>query len=401
MRLTTSLRSRSAADTAGIAQALAPSLGITRVADATGLDRLGLPVFFSDRPRGRVAKVHSGKGMTAADARVGALMEALEFAVAESAVAGGPLVCVDHAEWLEQLPSGLELIDFAPRLGTASGALQSMVVVPCESLASPGTTLLPAELVLVPNPTDASPPMFGRSSNGLASGNTLEEATLHALFEVLERDALAMNLARDWSHLLANAELPPPFAARAADWKRLGIELVVRFVPNELSLPCFDAVVHDPSSRGLGAARGSGLHFDRTIALSRAVCEAAQSRLRVLYESRIGGPAPAAATAPANNRTERERERRVLARFAEATRRVAFADIPEHACRSITSALDELVGRLAAAGFPRVFRRRLFHDDVADAGLHVVKVIVPRCESVVGRHVRMGPRLLARVAGTR
>jgi len=58
-------------------------LGISRVTDITRLDRLGLSVHASVRPRGRSLCVHAGKGMRPEESRVGALMEAVELALAE------------------------------------------------------------------------------------------------------------------------------------------------------------------------------------------------------------------------------------------------------------------------------------------------------------------------------
>src|SRR5262245_3363449 len=56
-----------------------PALGITRLADVTGLDSIGIPVFCAIRPRGRLLQVSNGKGLRPIDARVSALMEAVEF----------------------------------------------------------------------------------------------------------------------------------------------------------------------------------------------------------------------------------------------------------------------------------------------------------------------------------
>ena len=67
-----------------LARTLMSELGISRVMDITRMDRLGLPVFASVRPRGARLRVHAGKGIRPEEAEVGALMEAVEFAVAES-----------------------------------------------------------------------------------------------------------------------------------------------------------------------------------------------------------------------------------------------------------------------------------------------------------------------------
>ena len=50
-RLNSSYRSKRPARTLAIAEALMPKLGITRVTDVTRMDRLGLPVCISVRPR--------------------------------------------------------------------------------------------------------------------------------------------------------------------------------------------------------------------------------------------------------------------------------------------------------------------------------------------------------------
>ena len=259
-----------------------PTLGISKLTDATGSDRLGLPVVLSSRPRGKTIRLHSGKGLTLDDASTGALMEAVEYAVAENASARGPDVWLPLSELSAALPKGLRLGDFAPRLGVAPPQEQRTPGVYCEEVMGRTKALLPAELVLVPCPLDGGMSLFGWSTNGLASGNTLEEATLHALLEVLERDSMAMTLARDESRLVRSASLPPPFQELIPKWERLGIELIVRFLPNQFGLPCFEAAIHEPASRDLRLARGWGCHLDRGIALSRAVCEAAQSRIGVI-----------------------------------------------------------------------------------------------------------------------
>ena len=62
-----------------------PAAGITRVADITNLDRIGIPVFSSIRPtagRGAIS-VYNGKGATPTEARVSAMMEGIERFSAE------------------------------------------------------------------------------------------------------------------------------------------------------------------------------------------------------------------------------------------------------------------------------------------------------------------------------
>ena len=60
------------------------SLGITRLARQTGLDRIGIPCFSAIRPAGLTLSVTQGKGSNDASAMASALMEAAEYAIAEA-----------------------------------------------------------------------------------------------------------------------------------------------------------------------------------------------------------------------------------------------------------------------------------------------------------------------------
>src|SRR4029077_10358873 len=64
--------------------ALAPVMGITRVANVTGLDSVGIPVVMVCRPNSRSLAVSQGKGIDLASARASGLMEAAELYHAET-----------------------------------------------------------------------------------------------------------------------------------------------------------------------------------------------------------------------------------------------------------------------------------------------------------------------------
>src|SRR6201996_6519634 len=68
-----------AAQTVSLAATVAESLGVTRVADITGLDHIGIPVYSSIVPDSQDnLSVYNGKGVRPIDAKAGALMEAIE-----------------------------------------------------------------------------------------------------------------------------------------------------------------------------------------------------------------------------------------------------------------------------------------------------------------------------------
>jgi len=159
-------------------------------------------------------------------------MEALEYAVAEPHASAWAGVTTTVGALVSGLPAGLGFVDFAPRFGVRVAVDQPVLAVECADLIRGGSVLLPEALVFVPSPPSAPELPLGATTTGLASGNTLEEATLHGLLEVMERDAVSMNQAHDRSQWVALDDLPQPFRTIAAHWRTLGIELAVRSVPN-------------------------------------------------------------------------------------------------------------------------------------------------------------------------
>ncbi len=375
-----------------------PTLGISRVSDITRMDRLGLPVFASVRPRGQLLRVHAGKGLLPLDAQVGALMEAVEFAVAEPQCT--PWVCTRMpAEAFEaQFAGRVRLVDFAPMLGVQITAGRLVDTVCGEDLLRQQPVQLPAELVFLPCTPRDGHTVFGWTSNGLASGNSVDEATLHALFEVVERDALSMNRAQDRSAWVLPDSLPEPLRSLLAGWRALGIDTAVRQVPNAFGLACFEACLHERDSSSVNLSAGSGAHLDRGIALSRAICEAAQSRLSHVHGGRDDITHFYAKYTRLDARSRAHRDDALVARRFDRSRSVAFGDVPHQAVdgRALASLLAGLLQRLAVAGFPGVFRHRF---DIDLGGLVVVKLIVARCEDVENTPGRMGPRLFAQVVG--
>jgi len=54
-------------------------MGITRVANVTGLDHVGIPVVMACRPNARGLAVSQGKGLTLDAAKASAVMESIIF----------------------------------------------------------------------------------------------------------------------------------------------------------------------------------------------------------------------------------------------------------------------------------------------------------------------------------
>ncbi len=403
--LATSLRAFPVAATLARARAWTERLGITRVTDTTRLDRVGIPVFASIRPgaeRGSLC-VNAGKGITAEDARAGATLEAIEFALAEYGASDLEVVRATAREVLDGRPCPEggppeAILDFCPLLHARIPLDAPLACVPAEDLLPDGRPsggcLVPAELVFLPAPRSLVPrPYFGANSNGLSSGNTLEEATLHALAEVIERDVLSFQSFRDETRLVREETLPAEAGQLAALLHRAGLQLYVRWRPNPYCIPWFVATIVDPAqSSTLCVNGGYGCHPHRAIALVRAITEAAQSRLSLIHGGRDD---LAWRTRELDRLTEPERDAWARGHAARASRREGVVDydtIPDHSARArdIPSATRLLVDALTRAGFRRILR--VVYTAPGD-DLQVVRVLVPGAESWADTGGRVGPRL--------
>ncbi|WP_086824496.1 YcaO-like family protein [Allokutzneria sp. NRRL B-24872] len=384
-RLTSSLRSVPLADTAARAEAVAAGLGITRVTDTTWLDSVGIPVFASVRPSAAPGSlcVNAGKGVRPEEARVGALMEAIEFARAEYGARTVEVFDSTPHEVASQPGAEFDFVDLCPLLGRQVDPHGRLVCVMAEDIVDGTRIALPAELVFSPYKENPGQRIFGTSTNGLSSGNTVEEATLHGLAEVIERDVNAFNHIADRSRLVKLDNPPPEIAELVAKVEAAGLRAVLRYTPNEFGLPYVAGFILEPGDDvPIAIAHGAGLHPVRDIAAVRGLCEAAQSRLTGIHGGRDDLLAGGRYTPRAGDVAA------LRARVTDATDAVRYSEIPTHPVTSIDSALQLLLDRLQR----KVYRVILSTMD----SLAAVRVIVPGLESLTHGLNRVGPRLAAR-----
>jgi ribosomal protein S12 methylthiotransferase accessory factor len=249
--------------------------------------------------------------------------------------------------------------------------------------------LVPAERVYFPLLRGEGGDLYGSEGNGLCSGNSLAEATLHGLCEVLERDVASMTFSmNEDTRRIDNATLPPHLRAIAERLDRLGFDLHVRWTRNVFDLPYFVAGVIDRADPD-HAHRGDGLHPDASIAATRAVCEACQSRLSDIHGGRDDLSLTRASDTSVGDRPASFR--RFFVALASGVE-MDFAGVPDASAsaRDIDTATRLLVERLAGQGMPDVLIAELAPPDL---GVHIVRVVVPRLECRVGMPGRMGKRL--------
>jgi ribosomal protein S12 methylthiotransferase accessory factor len=393
-----SVRAVSLEEAARLAKCAAERVGVTRVTQVTALDRVGVPVCVAVRPRAAQGGVcvTAGKGWTVEEARLGAVMEAVEQAWAEPGRAQVAMRRARVAEILDGAERRDAILDLCPRRGSVIDLAASTLVVEADAVGRPETALLPAELVLHPAPAVLGASYFGTGTNGLAAGSTLAEATLHALIEALERDALSFHNLRDASEVIDLDELPVPYPALRERLARARVALFVRHLPNELGLPAFTAVVSDLDEPQL-TVRGDGLHLTPSIALARAVTEALQCRLTIIHGGRDDLDHFVLRFTGVDHEARHEEARHLRERLAAGPKR-AWSEVAALPLGDdVDQTLSSLLARLADRGFPLVYRIRL---TPADEPVSVVRVVVPRLECFLAETKRMGRRLRRHLEGS-
>ena len=251
--------------------------------------------------------------------------------------------------------------------------------------------------------TVPAPPGSGHflaSTNGLASGNDAAEALVHALCEVIERDAATLFDLRppalDERRIdLASIE-DPDCQALLDRFAAAALAVAVWDMTSDVGVPTFRChVMERDDGPGLLPlpAEGQGCHPDPVVALCRALTEAAQGRVTVIVGVRddIG---PRFYGQPELPETL-ARWRAVLMSGGWGKR---FGEVSGCASATHEEDVEALLTRLRAAGVDQVVAVDLTPEGPFPAC--VVRVVVPGLEGLQHSQYLPSPRARAR-AGQR
>jgi YcaO-like protein with predicted kinase domain len=274
--------------------AVLPAVGITRVANVTGLDVIGIPVVAVMRPNSRSLAVAQGKGFDLVAAKVSGVMESIENYHAENICK--PLL-FDSEERIRARRGRVIDVQGLPRAagGTYDPEARLLWIEGYDALGRE-RAWLPFEVVhadyTLPLPSNSG--AFLLSDSGVASGNHAFEATSHAICELVERDALTL-----WHYRTPAAQAGcrvdlntvEDAACRWLLGKFAAADVAVGAwdITSDIGIPSFlcEILDREPNPfRAIGSMFGSGCHPAREVALFRALSEAAQSRLTVIAGSR-------------------------------------------------------------------------------------------------------------------
>ncbi|MDP3485670.1 MAG: YcaO-like family protein, partial [Methanobacteriaceae archaeon] len=163
--------------------------GVTRVTEITHLDRVGIPVFSAIRPTAQdgAVSIYAGKGATTEQAKASAMMEAFERYSAEKQDCDSEKIIKGTYEELENAlePSSLIL----PRRLQSNPRHTQLEWIESVNIKNEEKVLIPANAAYHPYRSRNTSNIFKSNTNGLASGNIVEEAVFHGMAEVIERDA--------------------------------------------------------------------------------------------------------------------------------------------------------------------------------------------------------------------
>jgi ribosomal protein S12 methylthiotransferase accessory factor len=391
--------------------------GISRLADTTGMDTLGVPTASATKPAtSDVIWVYSGKGRSQSQARVTAIMECLERSGA---------LWPTRPNWVTETETILRRSHevwspdrFTYRRRDSVHPDDPQLWVEATKLTGDhGPVMVPADLCFNGRRPAGLPPSpyLLSTSNGLAAAFTREDALVHGLAEVIERDVISCAEVRashlGYRFLSAIAErfglsssalgryednvdlaitierdsLPDIALDIARRYEAAGLDLVIKLLPNDFDLPAYGvaAVQEADFTRHLGCA-GYAVRSSSTAALEAALLELAQTRATDLQGAREDRHEPE------KQRLEQVPEHHWLA--TPGTRAVPYEE------RQTESGLDNLLARCAKAGLPDV----AYVEFPGWPGISVVRLLVPEAETwhVTGGWSSFGPRLRASAGGS-
>ncbi|HEY9407662.1 MAG TPA: YcaO-like family protein [Nitrososphaera sp.] len=388
---------------------ISKKIGVTRLADITDMDVLRIPNYSAVVPGTEdYIWVYSGKGPTKRHAMASALMESIERYSSLPSGWLGKFVRSSYSE-LSKTHKVLHPDKIVEPMRFVYHTNMMMDWLPGHDLVSGEEIMVPASIALFryTPPPPAINPFSYFHTNGLASGNVMEEAVCHALCEVIERDAMSLadlrasaipfHILRTIVHSLNAAafSVSPLLSDRFVDdpsifsdidieeinfepvkslvekFRQAGISLMVKDITSDIGIPTFNASSVEWISHDYGyLAEGHGTHPDARIALLRAITEVSQTRAANIQGARDD-------LRKIKYNDENTDDRRAW-QFLRSTKKIKFSEVPTFFNEDILDDINLILYRLKNVGLNQVIIVDLTNQDI---GIPVVRAIVPGLET--------------------
>ncbi|MDR3074692.1 MAG: YcaO-related McrA-glycine thioamidation protein [Candidatus Methanoplasma sp.] len=354
--------------------------------DITGTDNIGIPVFSIGRPSAPAGKYYNGKGPTREQALASALMEAMERYSAELRDTDE----IVYGTYGEACETGYTIDPAAMILPPdILGQYRSAEIAWTRAyeLFRGKPVWVPACAVYYPYIADTDIQLFKYHTNGIAAGNTIEEAVLHSLFELIERDA--WSIAEDRN--IANADVI--VEEGSVPWRLLnmfekeGVKINLKDLTNDIGIPTIGAASDDTATRDPEMLSiGVGTHLDPEIACIRAITEVAQSRTTHKHGMKINAKLQKAAIDMGYDKIKELNG----VWYRDLEKKVHLKDMPNLATDYVLDDIEVVLGKLMESGFQDVVIADLTRSDV---NIPAVRAIVPGLEVSTMDPDRVGMRI--------
>ena len=351
--------------------------GMDPLEDITDRDNLGIPVYSVYRKmtaKGTFGN-YNGKGATPEQAKASAVMEAMERYSAEQRESDE----VAYGTMQQIRDSGMPYVEPADLILPARimGMVESAEIAwtSCYDILRGEDVWVPACAVFYPYYPDGDLQLFRFHTNGIAAGNTIEEAILHALFEVIERDA--WSIAESFNRTNADVIIDDPDSVPGRLLKNFndaGIEINLKDLTTDVGVTTIgassdDVRTKDPEMLDIGV----GTHLNPEIAAIRALTEVAQSRTTHKHGLKVN--------AELQKRTremgyEKVKEANALW-YNPSKEKKKLSDMKDEATEYVLDDIEIVLGKLMDAGFDRVIIADLTRPEI---GVPTVRAIIPGME---------------------
>jgi putative methanogenesis marker protein 1 len=379
-------RSRTPDDTLKFVETMKETIGMKNFSEVTDLDRIGIPVFTCHRIRPDDSLTdHTGKGLSKIQAQVSLSMESAERYASEFKPAYAKDLILGSYSTLSKRYSVLnpeELI--LPQFSRYTHDRELHWTWGFD-LANDNEVLVPSCAVFHPFHID-DPPLINTHTNGIAAGNTIEEAVSHALAEVIERDAWSITkFTEDAGDALIVDDHPDNrFIVDVIEkFSKAEIEIVAKDITTDIGVPVIAAFSNDLVCKKLIPIDGFGAHLDPRVALIRSLLEIATTR--GLFIQKFGIENWKLSYFDDSNVTTGDDDYRFCA-YGQKYLHDLNADYSD----DILLDVKTMIGKLNARGFRKVIAVNLTRREI---GIPTVRMIVPGMEVYCFDNSRRGGRL--------
>jgi putative methanogenesis marker protein 1 len=380
-------RSRTPDSTLHFIESMRDLIGMMDFREASGLDRIGIPVFTCDRVRPDHSKTsHTGKGVSPIQAQVSLTMEAIERYSSEFRDEYRDKLV--HGSF-NNLKSKFNILD--PRemiLSQASDYNHESVIHWAR-----GYDVAKNEDILVPACAVYHPFHMGEAfllethTNGLASGNALEEAVVHGLAELIERDAWSIaRYTRAFSDALFIEDVPDNrfIVSIFEKFEDASIEIVAKDITTDIGVPVIAAFSRDLVYPTMKPIDGFGAHLDPRVAMIRSLLEIVTTRALFIQKLGIEGLKEWVTAYLGDHGNDED------PRFY-AYGQKGLRDLEVGYSEDILLDIRDIVAKLEARGLERAIAVDLTRPDT---GIPTVRMIVPGLETYCFDRTRIGTRIL-------